>query len=86
MYTKKAQVLLTDEQYRSLKEISTKTQKKLGALIREAVEKVYIEKKRKTRIAEAVDTLLSLPPAPVPEDYPQWEKKYSKLKQPCDLR
>lgn len=50
MYAKKAQVLLTDEQYWSLKEISTKTQKKLGVLTER-----------------------------------QWKKKYSKLKQPCDL-
>ncbi len=84
-YTKKAQVLFTEEQYKTLKDIAAKRHKKLGALIREAVEKMYIEKMRKKQTAEAVDKLLSLPPIPAPEDYQKWEKEYSKLKQPCDI-
>jgi hypothetical protein len=83
---KKAQVLLTEKQYRILKKIASKTHKKPGVLIREAVEKVYMAEDRKTKIAEAVDRLLSLPPTPMPDDYRQWEKEYSKLKQPCDLQ
>ena len=84
-YTKKAQVLLTEEQFEVLQEIASKSHKKLGTLIREAIEKVYLEKKRKAQVAKSVDRLLSLPPTPVPDDYQKWEKEYSKLKEPCDL-
>jgi hypothetical protein len=85
-YTKKAQVLLTEEEYKILEEVSVKTHKKIGTLIREAIEKVYIEEKKKSQILASIDRLLSLPPAPVPEDYEQWEREYLKLKQSCDLR
>ena len=44
-YTKKAQVLLTEEEYNALEEFAVKTKKKLGTLIREAVEKVYVKEK-----------------------------------------
>ncbi|MFV1950938.1 MAG: hypothetical protein ACC630_03105 [Nitrospinota bacterium] len=84
-YTRKAQVLLTEEEYRILEEVSAKTKKKLGTLIREAIEKVYVEEKKKSQIAESVDRLLSLPPTPAPEDYQEWEKEYSKLKGSCDI-
>lgn len=83
-YTKKAQVLLTEEEYRTLEEVSARTNKKLGTLIREAVEKVYVEEKRKAQVAEAVDRLLSLPAVPAPDDYGEWEKEYSRQKEPCD--
>ncbi len=85
-YTKKAQVLLTEEEYAALEETAARTGKKLGTLIREAVEKVYVEERRKAQIAESVDRLLSLPPAPVPEEYKEWEKKYSRLKGPCEVK
>ncbi len=85
-YTKKAQVLLTEEEYKILEEASTKTHKKLGTLIREAVERVYIEEKKRADIEESVDRLLSLPPVPAPEDYKEWEKEYLRLKQPCDTK
>jgi len=82
-YTKKAQVLLTEEEYKALVEIAARTRKKLGTLIREAVEKIYVEQKKKSQIVGAIDRLLSMPPTPAPEDYQQWEKEYSKLKQAC---
>lgn len=85
-YSKKAQVLLTEEEYRILEEVSAKTHKKLSTLIREAVEKVYIEESKRAEILESVDRLLSLPPAPVPEDYNEWEKEYSRIKGPCDIK
>lgn len=83
-YTRKAQVLLTEEEYKTLEEVSARTRKKLGTLIREAVEKVYVEEKRKEQTATAVDRLLSLPAVPAPDDYQEWEKEYSRQKGPCD--
>jgi len=83
-YTRKAQVLLTEEEYKTLEEVSARTRKKLGTLIREAVEKVYVEEKRKVERAEAVDRLLSLPAVPAPDDYQEWEREYSRKKGPCD--
>ena len=85
-YSKKAQVLLTEEEYRILEEVSAKTHKKLSTLIREAVEKVYIEESKRAGIFESIDRLLSLPPTPVPKDYKEWEKEYSGIKGPCDLK
>jgi len=79
-YTKKAQVLLTEEEYKILEEFAVRTKKKLGTLIREAVEKVYVEEKKHARMKDSIDRLLSMPPAPAPEDYQQWEKEYSKRK------
>lgn len=85
-YTKKAQVLLTEEEYKTLEEVSANTHKKLGTLIREAIEKVYVEEKKKSLIKESIDRLLSLPQTPVPEDYEKWEKEYSEYKKPCGLK
>ena len=85
-YTKKAQALLTEEEYRTLEEVSARTKKKRGTLIREAIQKVYVEEKKRAEIEASVDRLLSLPPVSVPEDYRQWEEEYAKLKQPCDTR
>ena len=85
-YTRKAQVLLTEEEYKTLEEISARTRKKLGTLIREAVEIVYVAERKRARIAGSIDRLLSLPPAPAPADYHQWEKEYGRHKQPCDTK
>ncbi|MEK6577191.1 MAG: hypothetical protein AABZ05_06290 [Nitrospirota bacterium] len=85
-YTKKAQVLLTEEEYSILEEVSAKTHKKLSALIREAVKKIYIEERKRAEVSESIDRLLSLRPVPAPEDYSEWEKEYSRLKEPCDLK
>ena len=79
-YTKKAQVMLTDEQYKTLEDLSAQSHKKLGTLIRDAVNKVYIEKHKKAEKADAVNRLLSLPPQPVPENYSEWEDEYSEQK------
>lgn len=84
IYTKKAQVLFTEKQFADLTKIASKLNKKMGAIIRDAVEEVYLKKQRKKEIANAVDRLLSMPETPSPKNYQQWEKEYSKLKQPCD--
>jgi metal-responsive CopG/Arc/MetJ family transcriptional regulator len=82
-YSKKIQVLLTEQQYKALEEISAKRKKKLGSLVREAVEEYHLKKKKKQEIAEAVDRLLSLPEVPGPEDYHKWEAEYLAKKYSC---
>jgi len=74
-YLKKVQVLLTQEQYKDLEEIASKQKKKLGTLVREAIEEYYLKKKRGQEIAEAVERLLSLPEVPVPETWEEFEKE-----------
>jgi len=82
-YCNKVQVLLTDQQLKDLQEIALKNNKKLGTLVREAIEDYHLKKNRQQRIAEAVDRLLSLPEVPVPEDYQKWEAEYLKGKYSC---
>jgi hypothetical protein len=82
-FSKKIQVLLTETQYKSLEEISSRRKKKLGFLVREAIEEYHLKAKKKKDIAEAVDRLLSLPEVPVPEDYQQWEAEYLARKYSC---
>ena len=79
-YSKKAQVLLTEEEYKTLEDVSLKTRKKMGTLIREAVEKVYIAEKKNELVTKSVDRILSLSETPVPEDYNAWEDEYSRSK------
>ena len=82
-YLKKIQVLLTSQQFKDLEEIASKNHKKLGTLVREAIEEYHLKKKKQQEIAEAVDRLLSLPEAPVPEDYQKWEAEYLEGKYSC---
>jgi len=82
-FSKKIQVLLTESQYKALEEISSKRKKKLGFLVREAIEEYHLKKKKKQEIAEAVDRLLSLPEVPVPDDYQKWEAEYLAKKYSC---
>ena len=77
-YSKKIKVLFTEQQYKALEEISSKRKKKLGSLVREAVEEYHLKKKKKQEIAEAVDRLLSLPPVPVPESWEEFEKELAR--------
>ena len=82
-YLKKVQVLLTEQQLKDLEEIASKNNKKLGTLVREAIEEYHLKKKKKQDIAEAVDRLLSLPEVPGPEDYQKWEAEYLEGKYSC---
>ncbi len=82
-YLKKIQVLLTEQQFKDLEEIASKNHKKLGTLVREAIEEYHLKKKKQQEIAEAVDRLLSLPEVPVPEDYQKWEAEYLEGKYSC---
>ncbi len=82
-YLKKVQVLLTEQQLKDLEEIAKKNHKKLGALVREAIEEYHLKKNKQEKIAEAVDRLLSLPEVPAPEDYQKWEAEYLEGKYSC---
>ncbi len=82
-YLKKIQVLLTEQQLKDLEEIASKNHKKLGTLVREAIEEYHLKKKKQQDIAEAADRLLSLPEVPAPEDYQKWEAEYLEGKYSC---
>jgi hypothetical protein len=82
-YHRKIQVLVTERQYKDLEEIASQQHKKLGALVREAIEEYHLKNKKQREIAEAVDRLLSLPEAPVPDDYQKWEAEYLEGKYSC---
>jgi hypothetical protein len=73
-YSKKVQVLLTEQQLKDLEEIASKNHKKLGALVREAIEEYHLKKKKQREIAEAADRLLALPEVPAPENWEEFEK------------
>ncbi len=75
-YSKKVQVLLTEQQLKDLEEIALKNHKKLGTLVREAIEEYHLKKKKQQEIAEAVDRLLSFPEVAAPDDYQKWEAEY----------
>jgi len=82
-YLKKVQVLLTEQQLKDLEEVASKNHKKIGTLVREAIEEYYLKKNKQQKIAEAVDRLLSLPEVPAPEDYQKWEAEYLEGKYSC---
>ncbi len=82
-YLKKVQVLLTEQQLKELEEIASRNHKKLGTLVREAVEEYHLKKNKQRKIAEAVDRLLSLPEVPAPDDYQKWESEYLEGKYSC---
>jgi hypothetical protein len=77
-YSKKIQALLTETQYKDLEKIASQRKKKLGFLVREAIEEFHLKKKKKKEIAEAVDRLLSLPPVPVPDTWEEFEKELAR--------
>lgn len=82
-YQRKIQVLLTEEQFRDLGRIAEEQHKKLGTLVREAIEEYHLKQAKQCRVAEAVDRLLALPDIPAPENYQEWEKEYLKGKYSC---
>jgi hypothetical protein len=77
-YSKKVQVLLTEGQLKDLEEIASRSHKKLGTLVREAIEEYHLKKNRQQKIAEAVDRLLSLPEVPVPENWEEFEEELAR--------
>jgi len=77
-YLKKVQVLLTEQQLKDLEEIASKNHKKLGTLVREAIEEYYLKKKKQQEVAEAVDRLLSLPEVATPANWEGFEKELAR--------
>ena len=75
-FQRKAQVLFTEDQYTRLLQISRREGKKLGTLLREAAEQVYLRKVRAGEKAQAVRELLALRLTPAPNDYETWEQQY----------
>ncbi|OGO70409.1 MAG: hypothetical protein A2Z49_12325 [Chloroflexi bacterium RBG_19FT_COMBO_56_12] len=73
-YTKRVQAVLTDEQYALLSELSTESGKTISHLIREAVQKVYLEEVTQERRQAALESLLSLE-APVAD----WEQMEAEI-------
>ncbi len=82
-YSKKVQVLLTEQQLKELEAIASRDRRKLGTLVREAIEEYHLKKNKQQKIMEAVDRLLSLPEVPTPEDYQKWEAEYLEGKYSC---
>ncbi|HEX5760805.1 MAG TPA: ribbon-helix-helix protein, CopG family [Thermoanaerobaculia bacterium] len=75
-FTRRAQVLLSEDQYRSLQSLAEAEGKPLGALLREAAEEVYFREEKRNQKARAARQILSLPITDVPEDYQEWERRY----------
>ncbi len=81
LYTKKVQVLLTEDQYRELADLAARERKKIGAVVREALRQMCLRKQRAQEKAEAIQALLSsTEETEVPQDYHEWEEEYSRLK------
>lgn len=74
--TKRAQTVLTEDQYRLLERLSKKAHKPISTLIREAVSKVYFEQAARERRKEALKKLLSLD-APV-ADWKEMEREITR--------
>ena len=82
-YTKKVQVLLTEDQYRELAAIAAKEHKRIGAVVREALEQTCLATQKRQRIRQAAAELLELTKtadAEPPADYHEWEEEHSRLK------
>ena len=82
-YSRKAQVLFTEEQFNELHAIVNRNNIKFSALIREAVEETYLKKERSRQVRNAADKLLCLAeknPVDIPFNHEEWEEEYSKIK------
>ena len=69
IYTHRAQAVLTEEQYTLLCSLAKEQGKPVSALIREAIERVYLQEAIRQRRQSAVERLLALN-APVAD----WER------------
>jgi len=78
-YRKKIQELLTDDQFRDLAEIASEEGKRLGTLVREAVEEYHLKRKRERQIAQAVERILSGPTVPVTKTWEEMEEELARL-------
>lgn len=83
LYTKKVQVLLTEDQYRELADLAARERKKIGTIVREALEQTCLATQKRQRIRQAAAELLELAKtadAEPPADHHEWEEEYSRLK------
>jgi hypothetical protein len=75
-YTRRAQVLLTEDQYQRLQTLAKAEDKSLSKLLREVAERVYFREEKREQKARAARELLSLAGSEAPEDYQDWERRY----------
>ncbi|MCP3963724.1 MAG: hypothetical protein GY719_38300 [bacterium] len=75
-YTRRAQVLFTEEQYHELTTLARESGQALGALLRDAAVEVYLRQRRQRQKAKAVHRLLALKQTEPPADYHEWEQRY----------
>lgn len=81
--TRKVQVTLEEKQYRRLEEVARLEGKKLAAVVRESVVRYCVEPEEQRRKLEAIEALTGID-APVPSDYRNWEREYSRRKLSTD--
>jgi len=74
--TRKIQVTLDEAQYVELVEIARREDKKLARVVRESIVRYCIEPATERKKRDAIEGLLALEPAPVPDDYADWEAEY----------
>jgi predicted DNA-binding protein len=78
--TRKIQVTLEEEQYKQLTQIAVRDGKKLAGVVRESIEKYCLAPEKERTKQQALQELLSLEPAPAPENYRDWKHQYGELK------
>jgi predicted DNA-binding protein len=78
--TKKIQVTLEEDQYESLAKIARRQKRKLAAVVRESIEKYCLAPEAEQKKKRALEELLSVEEAPVPEKYEDWKRQYGALK------
>ena len=74
IYTERTQTVLTRAQYETLVRLSEETKKPISVLVREAIEKVYIDAEQREQRLQALEELLSLQ-APVAD----WEQMEAEI-------
>lgn len=76
--TRRVQVRLDDDQYRKLAETARRQGTTLAGAARQAIVRYCLEAEVERRKRRALNDLLALEPAPVPDDYADWEAEYSR--------
>lgn len=77
--TRKVQVTLEPDQYERLQEVAEREGKALAAVVRESIVRYCLEPAERDRRRRALRTLTGIE-APVPEEYADWEREYSRAK------
>ena len=60
IYTRRLQTVLTEDQFEALSKIAAEMEKPISVLIREAIEKTYLEPSRRDRRRAAAKRLISM--------------------------